>query len=350
MRTHAPMRIKSIAIWTAAWWLTAPGVLAQGGDKATAELLFSDGRRLLQEGQLEAACEKLAESHRLDPAAGTLLNLAECLERRGLTASAWATWLEAAGSARSAGQTEREALARQRAEALKPRLAMLTIQVPEANRLSGLAISRNGTSLGPVLWGTAAPVDSGTQRIVASAPGHETWSAEVLASDGAATSVLVPLLGRPAALAPPLAPAPGAHFGNRGAEAAPTLSASSRSGGPPIGSYIAGGVGVLGLAVGTVFGLQAIKKNDQSKDEDRCPFENECFDDGLKLREEAFDAAKLSTVGFLVGGVGIATAAVLWIASPGERDAAAGGAVVGIQRVTATAGPRAATLSVQGAF
>jgi hypothetical protein len=69
---------------------------------------FDDGKRLAAQGRYAESCPKLAESQRLDPAPGTLMNLADCYENAGLTASAWATWLEAASATKQAGQVERE--------------------------------------------------------------------------------------------------------------------------------------------------------------------------------------------------------------------------------------------------
>jgi len=57
------------------------GPAAWAAMPALAESLYQDGRDLLTAGRTAEACEKFAESHRLDPAAGTLLNLAACNER-----------------------------------------------------------------------------------------------------------------------------------------------------------------------------------------------------------------------------------------------------------------------------
>src|SRR5829696_5855787 len=98
--------------------------LAQtAADEPTAEALFTEGRRLLAERRYAEACAKLAESQRLDPAIGTLLNLADCHEKNGQTASAWARFREAAEAARRAGDATREKVAARRASALDEKLS-----------------------------------------------------------------------------------------------------------------------------------------------------------------------------------------------------------------------------------
>jgi hypothetical protein len=166
-----------------------------GADKAAAQALFDEGKRLATEGHYAEGCPKLAESQRLDPAPGTLLNLADCYEKAGLTASAWATWLEAASATKQAGQLERERLARKRADALKPRLMNLEISVPEASRFPGLEVRRDNTVVSNVVWGTPMPIDPGTHGISARASGHRSWNTTVVVVQGVQPSrVVIPRL------------------------------------------------------------------------------------------------------------------------------------------------------------
>ena len=86
-------------------------------DKAAAQSLFDEGRKLMSAGKYADACPKLAESQKLDPGVGTQFHLADCYEKLGQTASAWAGFLEAASAAKSMGQADREKVARERAAA-----------------------------------------------------------------------------------------------------------------------------------------------------------------------------------------------------------------------------------------
>ena len=86
-----------------------------------------------------------------------------------------------------------------------------------------------------------------------------------------------------------------------------------------IGAIVAGGVGVVGVAVGSVFGLVAMsKKNDA---QNVCP--NQCATpDGVSKWSDAKNAGTISTVAFIVGGVGLAGGAILWFtAKPASESA-----------------------------
>src|SRR5690606_6144737 len=62
---------------------------ATGANVAAAEALFESGHEAMSGGDYDTACARFAESNRLDPAVGSLLNLAICEEKRGRLATAW---------------------------------------------------------------------------------------------------------------------------------------------------------------------------------------------------------------------------------------------------------------------
>ena len=76
----------------AAALFVAPAVMAEPSarDRAAAEATFRQATALMDEERFAEACEKFAASQDLDPGLGTLLHLADCYDRAGRTASAWA--------------------------------------------------------------------------------------------------------------------------------------------------------------------------------------------------------------------------------------------------------------------
>src|SRR5215813_8944568 len=96
--------VSFLVLVTALCSSTTVSIALASDPKIEAEQSFREGRALLAAGELERACAKFAESQKQDPAAGTLLNLGECLDRRGLAASARATYLEAAKAAALRGR------------------------------------------------------------------------------------------------------------------------------------------------------------------------------------------------------------------------------------------------------
>ena len=161
---------------------------------AAAEALFEQARKLMDAGKYRDACPKFAESQRLDPGIGTMLYLADCYEKNGQTASAWATFREAADAAKTAGQADREQKARARAATLEPKLAKLTIVAP-AN-VAGLEVLRDGLPVGEPLWGAPVPVNPGAHTIAAKAPGKKAFAGKVDVPNepGASVSTTIPAL------------------------------------------------------------------------------------------------------------------------------------------------------------
>jgi tetratricopeptide (TPR) repeat protein len=195
-----------------AWTLSAPATAhAQAGERATtAEDLFRQALQLTKEGRFAEACPKFAESHRLDPAYGALMNLAACYEKTGQTASAWQAYVDAADLAHDKGQRARADSARKKASQLAPRLVRLQIRLGTGVEASGLEITRNGKPLDPALLGNAVPVDPGSYAIVASRQGAQPWKTSVNATEPGKTMVveLAGPTGKVPAATPSTAPAP----------------------------------------------------------------------------------------------------------------------------------------------
>lgn len=212
--------------WVLALVLSTSAAVAQGsGDSAAlARELFSQARALMESGDFAAACPKFAESQRLDPGGGTLLNLALCNEKLGKTATAWAQFNQAIIIARRDGRADRETFAKEHVEALAPHLSRLTIQVPPAARAPGMRLELNGVEIGQAAWGDPLPVDPGEQEILATAPGKIDRRTKVTVGTNAERKevTLSPLRDAPKAPKPPPSPAP-TPAPSRGKDDGPTL-------------------------------------------------------------------------------------------------------------------------------
>jgi hypothetical protein len=317
--TLRPMRpcLRWVSVFAVIGLLFAAEVEAQGAtadQKAAAEALFDKGIGLMKQGEYAQACAYLEQSQAVERGIGTMLYLAECYEKLGRTASAWALFREAASAAQAEGQAERAQVGAQRAAQLEPQLARLAVLVPPAAQVPGLEIYRNGTQVLAPVWGVMVPVDPGPQKIEARAPNYEPWDhTETVAKNGQ-LSVTVPRL-TPVANPQPIAAAPAAP------ETAAPISAtqgahvdtSSPGSTQRTIALVTGAVGVVGLGLGSYFGIRAASKNSDAKE--ACP-NRECSAANFKLHEDAQDAATLSNV-FVIGGAALlGTGIVLYFTAP----------------------------------
>ncbi|XYH93439.1 hypothetical protein ACMHYB_37060 [Sorangium sp. So ce1128] len=298
-------------------------------ERAAAVALFDEGRALMAAGKHAEACPKLAESHAIDPGIGTLFNLSDCYERIGRTATAWIGFRDVAAAALSAGQTERERVARARAAALEPRLSRLQIVVPPEAAIAGIELTRDGVPVGRALWGTAVPLDPGEHRVAAVAPGHKPWEAKVAIDKPGVVSVTVPALERAPTSSSGTGAAPKAAIAPTPPVEPPTADAPTPQGGSirkPIG-MIGVGLGVVGLGVSTALGFMARSTFDEATEGGHCDKAGNCFDQtGLDLRDEAVRTGNIGTVVFIAGAVLAAGGAILWITAPSAPPAGAASA------------------------
>ncbi len=305
--------MKLLSVRVLAWALSAQCALFSGralaephGDVNAAEQRFTEGLSLMDAGRYAEACPKLEESQALAPASGTLLNLADCYEHVGQLASAWRTFLQAAELAHGAGKSDREQIARQRGEALAGRLARLSVSAPRTE-VPGLSIAVDGIELPRAYWGVAMAVDPGAHVVSAKAPGRQPFQTSLAkVSAGDTIAVGIPTLDA-------VAPAPSAV-------AYPEPGRRSIDG-QKVGALVSAGVGVIALGVGTGFALHSSSKHDQSE---RYCQGSACTDQrGVDALAAARAAGNRSTVAFVIGGVGLGAAAVLWFVRPfGESSSA----------------------------
>ncbi|CAN5882903.1 hypothetical protein BH11MYX3_BH11MYX3_30550 [soil metagenome] len=273
------------------------GVAAQPAPiKAEAQALFDEGQRLLRAGEVDRACATFEASLARVAGLGTRGKLAECYERAGRIASAWAQWREVAARAHQDGDPRREEIATERVTALEPRLARLTITAP-----AGVHVRRDGGEVDPAAFGVAIAVDPGHHVLEGHADGFVTWHHEIDLVDGAQQSLQVPTLLAAAVIAPRKEPR------------APTTTPRSALRLPAVIAVAGGGALII---AGGLFGLRA--HDEWSDAEDHCP-SLRCDPTGLERGDAARRDARRAD--YLVGGGALlaAAGAIVWWRTHGER-------------------------------
>lgn len=291
-------------------------------DSAVATELFNAGRDLLKDGNVAAACPKLAESARLDPKVGTLARLAECEEHLGHLAAARGRWQQALNLARSSGDA--------RATHAEGELARIDKVVPKIEIVvsgdppAGLAVRLDDVELGPASLGVKLPVDPGHRMIRATAPGKKATAIEVdVRADGTVTRVVVPPLADDATTpttAPPPPPLTTAT--------APPSSPPASEPPPPSSPWrtiglASAGVGLVAMGTGAVFGVIAKSKRDDSNAPGGC-VKDDCPAGGpTQARRDAVSAGNTATMLFVIGGVLAAAGVTVYLVAPSSSSSRA---------------------------
>jgi hypothetical protein len=306
--------------------------------KAMASQFFDDAEKLMASGKAADACPKYAESQRLDPQLGTLLHLADCYEKAGMTASAWTMFKDAVEIATQRNDP-RASKAKAKVADLEGKLPRLVVTLA-GKAPSGIEVRQDGEVIGGAALGSPVPVDPGKHNITAKAAGFKAWSTAVDVPPGASsTRVAVPeLQAEPAAqVAPqpvPMAPAPTATpptaqvptaLAPPPAVAPPPAEAAAPDSGSTqrtIG-YAVGAAGVVGIGLGTFFGLTM-----RSKLSDRdavcgpaylCT-RNDQVEQITQLTNDARSAGTSSWISFAVGGAALVGGIAIMLTAPSNES------------------------------
>jgi len=313
-RTHArrtSVAFPAVAVLAAvASFAVSPQAHAQAGSPnvVIAEKMFREGQDLLEasktdDSKTHLACEKFAESERLRPALGTLLNLAVCHEKEKKTASAWAEYTEVAGQATRAGQADRAAFASQHAAALEKVLCRLRLEMAAPPLQTEVKI--DGQPLGTAIWGTDIPLDPGTHTIIVSAPSKQPWSRTItLGPDQTMDREEVPPLVDEAAHP--------AVAGEGGQAALRPDAAPEAHGRGPL-PYVLGGAGIAAVVVGGILIGRGAAYSSQSSDETSKAATlsgvNKTNYTSAASSDSSAGTANIAA-GAVVGGLGVVSAAV----------------------------------------
>jgi tetratricopeptide (TPR) repeat protein len=298
--------------------ITASLVLLAGvaqAESKEADRLFLEGRELHKAGKYEEACAKFEQAYELDKGPGIVANLADCRERFDQPVEAWRLFRDAAARWDNAAGAK---LARERAEKLAKRLAVVVIGVPDPE-LRGLSIAINGRRVAPASEIRDALVP-GELEIVAKVPGRPVFRRTRTAAAG--ETVVVELAFADEAGPPP---PPRAERERRRSRVRLAIGV--------------GALGVAGIATGVGLGFYANGRYDRAL-EAHCQNRDPTDCDSLG-RNQLHDAGHLADVGTgigIAGGVLAAAALIVYVTAPRDLIAAP------------IAGDRAAGLSLARRF
>ena len=271
------------------------GAPAPAANVVEAERLFLEAKRLMSEKRVTEACRAFEESQKLDPAVGTQFNIADCYEREGRLATAYRQFSDLRDVLARVGD-DRAPQADARAKALEARLPRVTIRVPWEKQVSGLVVSRDEETVEKSSFGVAAPVNPGAHKIRVQATNKKDFEVTIHASEGKTETVDVPML-----------------VDAERQVVVRNTGFSQRNLG-----LVVGGVGIAAIGTSVVLGLvakgnyeRAIEGCTDLGDRYQCP-------PGTRSADAA-SAQSMGTVATIVGGIGgvaVATGAVLWFFAP----------------------------------
>lgn len=277
-------------------------------DKAVA--LFDEARKLIDDNQCDAAMPKLEMSLKYEPSVGARLSMADCLESHD-PLDAW-TELREAQRLAYLKHDDRTKIAQDRATALESKLAMVHVALPaDVVHQPGLEVRVDGTLIDSFFYESGAlALKAGPHVIEASLP-NRRWSQQVVAQLGATTSVNAQLVQTNAPRSAALKPI--------------ELPSHDTGGAQRTIGLLLGGVGLASLGVGGVFGGAALaKKGDIDAacggSAQTCTAAPGSMD---AQKSEQQNYARLSTLGFVVGGVAVAAGVVLYLTAPHAKTTVA---------------------------
>ena len=256
---------------------------ASAQDPAAAEALFHSAQQAAQEGEWALACERFSESNRLDPAPGTVLNLARCHEELGHLASAWRYYQEAADRLSSTDQ--RAVYASDKVAELEPQVPKVVFLPPDEGEFE---LTVNGTPYSSAMMGMEMPFDPGEIMVVIESPDRRAIRATLSLSPGDVLTYQIELGTR---ISPP-----------------PHVQASSApSKLLPVTLLTVGGLGAAAAVIGGVWAGIELKT---ASDPDHC-MDGNCDQKGAHASARGRSAVVLMGTGAAVAAVGIGLGTVL---------------------------------------
>ena len=284
-----------LLVLTAVVSLVAVPVHAQSkAERQAARALGVEALKLYERKDYAAAYDRFDKANRLLQAPTLELYMARCQLGLGKLATAYEHFRRGADTVLDDDAPRQFVKAQQQARAalaeLEPKVptVQVTVQGPPAGQLT---VRIDGQPSDLAALGERLRLDPGEHSVEASAPGFETAAATIALSEGATETVLLSL--------------------------EPAADGATSNDGALWPAFIAYGIGAASLSIGIVTGAMAASKADDIKSrcvDQHCPPEDE------ELGDEAELLASVSTVGFVVAGLGAVTGIALTLWRPGGAE------------------------------
>jgi len=315
---HTALRAAALALCVAlVGTLAAPSSLAAGvavgaatpEQKAAASEAYKTAAAAMKAGQHDQALSGFRASYDIVASPNSLFMAVRVLQAMGRNVAAYKEALNVIAAADEAAKTNAKyektsTAARTKLGELKESIGVVTVNVAAP---PGAVLTVNGQPIDAARWGTELPVEPGPLTVVLrlAAGGEETKSLSVVA--GGVLTVDI---------APPVAAAPTA---DPGLDTAPPPGDDSADGGSDLRlyAYIAGGVGAAGMVMFGIFG--GLTLGEYSSLEDQCP-DGSCTDEQSGDGDAGRTYQTVANVGVIVGAVGLAAGAGLFVASLMQDD------------------------------
>ncbi len=187
---------------------------------------------------------------------------------------------------------------------------VLAVKNGAGKELAAVKVTVDGQVIADHLDGSALAVDPGAHEFTFETAGMPPLTETIILHEGEKDRRETVLLGgaQPARAAVQATPE-----GEPGESSPPAAQPGTGSTQRVLG-IVTGGVGVAGLAVGTIFGVLASSAWKTAQNE--CPTHTGCPSQAINDRSSALTDATVSTVGFIAGGVLAATGVVLFLTAP----------------------------------
>jgi Tetratricopeptide repeat len=285
---------------------------AHADEVADAEALFNAAKALRDEGDYAQACPKFEASQKLDPQLGTLINIADCYEKLGKWATAWARY-QAAIEIAEKRNDDRIAFVTEGKERIEPKVPKVVIRVTSA--AEGLTIKRGDVEVSSAMYGVELPVDPGSIAVTVSRGEQLLDTRELQAKEGEVTSLEFDLAAIAKANPPPPDPKPEPVVGPQ----PPVTPQEPYDPTQRNVGIIVGAVGIAGLLVAGGLELGAVIKKGQANEADAC-VNKFCSQGGLDAATSAKTFAEVGQWVGIGGLIALAVGATVFFTAPSEPE------------------------------